>query len=314
MNTLMVVDHTLRQRMTADMASHNVPHARRQIYLNGVIAFTRFLGRSPGTATVEDVRGFCLHLSAIGEIAVERRPMADGLTFFFKITMDREDLAARMAKSALLSEVVPSVLLWDEVISLLKHVTDINQRLAICLACLLGLNAEVLVRLAIDDIDSAQMLLWLQSGRFKVPRGVTLYRSVLTLIRIGWQVAYRQGKVLKHGLLMPGPDPTQPMKAWELGCAVQVAARHAGIEQPVKMQMLHRSLWCHLEQMQPDVGEFKKGLRSHKKQMAHSFELLVDELISEVLVPAEIATKVENPGRAIPPRDAMNRVGPYLRH
>jgi len=50
----------LRQRMIEDMALRKLAPKTQSNYLRAVINFTRFLGRSPDTATSEDLRRYLL--------------------------------------------------------------------------------------------------------------------------------------------------------------------------------------------------------------------------------------------------------------
>ena len=56
----------LRRRMIEDMTVRNFVEKTRDDYIRHVETFTAFLGRSPGTATPEDLRLFQLHQSKTG--------------------------------------------------------------------------------------------------------------------------------------------------------------------------------------------------------------------------------------------------------
>ncbi len=51
----------LRARMVEDMTVRGFAEKTRQDYVRHVQAFAAFIGRSPATATPEDIRGFQLH-------------------------------------------------------------------------------------------------------------------------------------------------------------------------------------------------------------------------------------------------------------
>ena len=53
----------LRQRLIDDMTARRYSEKVQKAYVRHVRTFTAFLGRSPDTATKEDVRGFQLHLA-----------------------------------------------------------------------------------------------------------------------------------------------------------------------------------------------------------------------------------------------------------
>src|SRR5688572_33014467 len=56
----------LRQRMLEDMAVRKFGDKTRHDYIRHVEAFASFLGRSPDTATADDVRRFQVHLTESG--------------------------------------------------------------------------------------------------------------------------------------------------------------------------------------------------------------------------------------------------------
>ena len=56
----------------------------------------RFRGRSPDTATVEDLRRYQLHRVDHGTSPVSLNHAIPGLKFLFEVTLDRPDLMVRM--------------------------------------------------------------------------------------------------------------------------------------------------------------------------------------------------------------------------
>jgi integrase/recombinase XerD len=56
----------LRQRMIEDMTIRKLAPKTQHDYVQRVKHFTAFLGRSPDTASFEDVRRYQLHLAASG--------------------------------------------------------------------------------------------------------------------------------------------------------------------------------------------------------------------------------------------------------
>ena len=86
----------LRQRMIEDMSVRNFVEKTRNDYIRHVKTFTAFLGRSPETATPEDLRRFQLHQTQTGV----RPPTINGavvaLRFFFTVTLDRQEMARHL--------------------------------------------------------------------------------------------------------------------------------------------------------------------------------------------------------------------------
>jgi len=86
----------LRQRMIDDMRWRQLSPKTQDTYLHIVREFARFLGRSPDTATVEDLRRYQLHIVDHGTSPVSLNHAITGLKFFFEVTLDRPELMVRM--------------------------------------------------------------------------------------------------------------------------------------------------------------------------------------------------------------------------
>jgi integrase/recombinase XerD len=80
----------LRQRMLEDMSLRGFTSDTQRDYIRAVKKLASFLGRSPDTATAEDLRGFQLHLTAPG---VQPPTINATVTVlrFFKVTLDRPE-------------------------------------------------------------------------------------------------------------------------------------------------------------------------------------------------------------------------------
>ena len=86
----------LRQRMLDDMRMRKLTPKTQSAYIRAVCRFTRYLGRSPDTATVDDLRNYQLHLVDTGTSPMSLNAAISGLKFFFDITLERGELMARM--------------------------------------------------------------------------------------------------------------------------------------------------------------------------------------------------------------------------
>ena len=77
----------LRRRMIEDMTIRKLGRKTQQNYIQIIKKLAAFLGRSPDTATFEDLRRFQLHVvaSGVGAAAINRHVSA--LRFFFRVTL-----------------------------------------------------------------------------------------------------------------------------------------------------------------------------------------------------------------------------------
>ena len=79
----------LRRRMLADMTIRSFSDKTRHDYVRHVEALAVFLGRSPDTATGDDLRRFQLHQVEQGTQPPKLNSQASALRFFFTITLGR---------------------------------------------------------------------------------------------------------------------------------------------------------------------------------------------------------------------------------
>ena len=87
----------LRRRMIEDMTIRKFAPKTQHDYLQRVKNFAAYLGRSPDTASSEDVRRYQLHLTASGVGVPTVNQTVSTLRFFFKVTLGRPDLVERTA-------------------------------------------------------------------------------------------------------------------------------------------------------------------------------------------------------------------------
>ena len=79
----------LRQRMIDDMTARRFSDATRKDYVRHVRTFTAFLGRSPATATSDDLRRFQLHMAQQQVSPWSINAAIAALRFFFTVTLER---------------------------------------------------------------------------------------------------------------------------------------------------------------------------------------------------------------------------------
>jgi len=86
----------LRASMIEDMTVRGFNEHTRGGYVRHVRAFAAFIGRSPDTATAEDLRLFQLQQTQSGMQPPSINSAGSALRFFFTVTLDRPDLARRL--------------------------------------------------------------------------------------------------------------------------------------------------------------------------------------------------------------------------
>src|ERR1700731_1859747 len=222
----------LRARMIEDMTMRGFSEQTRSHYVRHVRAFTAFIGRSPDTATAEDLRLFQLHQTQIGMQPPSINGAVSALRFFFTVTLDRPDLARRLT-------VVPyprriqTVLSVEEVTLLLQAAPGPKYKAALATAYGAGLRVSEVVALKVGDIDSERMLLRVERGKGGRDRHAMLSPQLLELLRAWWRGGRRRSLLLPGGWLFPGRTRVEPLSARQLCRVVRAAAQAAGITKRV---------------------------------------------------------------------------------
>jgi integrase/recombinase XerD len=236
----------LRRRMIEDMTIRKLAPKTQHDYLQKVKNFAAYLGRSPDTASSEDVRRYQLHLTASGVGVPTINQTISTLRFFFKVTLGRPDLVER-ATFVREPRKLPVVLSPEEVARFLDAAPGLKYKAALSVAYGAGLRASEVVALKVSDIDSKRMIIRVEQGKGRKDRYVMLSPHLLELLRAWYRVARPQG------WLFPGRDPVQPMTTRQLNRACHDAANLAEISKPVAMHTLRHSFATHLLEQNIDI-------------------------------------------------------------
>ena len=270
----------LRQRMIEDMTARHFAEKAQTDYIRYVKNFAAFLGRSPDSATAEDLRLFQQHMTKTHVSPGVINATVVALRFFFKVTLERDDLVRRLT---LVSEPrrVPIVLSPEEVARLLTAAPGVKYKAALGVAYGAGLRVSEVVALKVTDIDRERMLLRVEQGKGQKDRFVMLSPQLLELLRDWRQVAQ------PRGWLFPGLDPVNPMSARQLCRAVSAAARAAGIAKRVSPHTLRHSFATHLLEQNVDIRVIQVLLGHAKLETTALYTRVAVNTIRDVTSPLE---------------------------
>jgi len=286
MTTSTEVISPLRQRMIDDMRMRRLAPKTQAGYLRVVRQFTVFLGRSPDTATVEDLRRYQLHLVDHGVSPISLNAAITGLKFFFDTTLGRDDLMAKM-HPVYLPRVLPVVLSRDEVGRLIAAATNLKHQTALAVAYGTGLRVSEVVALKVGDIDSERMTLRVEQGKGHKDRYAMLSPVLLERLRVWWRVARTQGKMLDGGWLFPGLNPIESLTTRQLNRAIHAAAEAAGIDKRVSMHTLRHSFATHLLEQKVDIRVIQVMLGHKKLETTALYAQVATDILREVVSPLD---------------------------
>ena len=277
----------LRRRMIEDMTIRKFAPKTQHDYVQRIKNFAAFLGRSPDTASFEDVRRYQLHLAASGVGVPTLNQTVSTLRFFFKVTLKRQDIVEH---THVIHEPrkLPVVLSPEEVARLLDAAPGLKYKAALSVAYGAGLRAAEVVSLKVADIDSKRMIIRVEQGKGGKDRYVMLSPHLLELLRTWWRAARPQG------WLFPGRDPAQSMTTRQLNRACHAAAQMAEINKRVSLHTLRHSFATHLLEQNTDVRVIQVLLGHSKLDTTALYTRVATKTISEVRSPLEhIALKLK---------------------
>jgi integrase/recombinase XerD len=270
----------LRRRMIEDMTIRKFTPKTQHDYVQGIKNFAVFLGRSPDTASFEDVRRYQLHLVASGVGVPTINQTVSTLRFFFKVTLGRPKIVEHTHAIAEPRR-LPVVLSVEEVARLLDAAPGLKYKAALSVAYGAGLRANEVVSLKVSDIDSKRMIIRVEQGKGRKDRYVMLSPQLLDLLRTWWKAARPQG------WLFPGRDPAQPLTTRQLNRVCHAAAQMAEVNKRVSLHTLRHSFATHLLEQRVDVRVIQVLLGHAKLETTTLYTHVATKTISEVMSPLE---------------------------
>ena len=286
MNPTMPTVSPLRQRMIEDMRMRKLNPRTQAGYIRAVRKLTQYLGRSPDTATVEDLRNFQLHLVDHGISSITLNATITGLKFFFDVTLDRIALMARM-QPVHVPRTLPVILSREEAGRLIAAAKNLKHQTLLSVAYGTGLRASEVVALKVGDIDSQRMTLRIERGKGDKDRYAMLSPVLLERLRLWWKVARAQGKMLDGGWLFPGMNPIEPLSPLQLNRIVRDAAEAAKIDKRISMHTLRHSFATHLLEQKVDIRVIQVLLGHKRLDTTALYTQVATDILREVVSPLD---------------------------
>ena len=272
--------------MIDDMRMRKLCDKTQTSYLRAVSQFAKYLGRSPDTATVEDLRNYQLYLVDHGTSPISLNSSITGLKFFSEVTLDRPELMAKM-QSVRVPRTLPVVLSREEAARLIAAAGNLKHQTALSVAYGAGLRASEVIALKVSDIDSQRMTLRVEQGKGQKDRYAMPSPVLLERLRVWWRVARAQGKMLDGGWLFPGLNPVEPLSSRQLNRAIKAAAAAAGIDKRISMHTLRHSFATHLLEQKVDIRVIQVLLGHKKLDTTALYTQVATDILREVVSPLE---------------------------
>src|SRR5579863_2308280 len=251
----------------------------QKAYVRHVRTFTAFLGRSPDTATKEDLRRFQLHLAQQQISGVDQRRHRRAAVFLHgdartarprPPSEDRERAAqgpgrAEPGGGGAAPRTAPS----------LKY------KAALSVAYGAGLRVSEVANLKVSDIDSQRMTLRVEQGKGQRDRYVILSAQLLELLRDWWRAAR------PPVWLFPGQNPINPITPRQLNRAVTAAKDLAGIAKRISPHTLRHSFATHLLEQGVDIRVIQVLLGHAKLETTALYTRVAVNTVRDIKSPLE---------------------------
>ena len=289
---------SLRQQMIADMAARNFSEGTKRYHVSACKRFAAYLGRSPDTATADDVKTFQLHLIESGIKIPNRNRIMGGIKFLFKVTLRRHDLAAEIYHLKA-PQTIPLVLSQQEIeqiLSMAGHSTRTKAMLSLSYGC--GLRGGEVVRLKVGDIDREQQIIRIVQSKGKKDRLVMLPDDMLTRLRQWWPertCRYDGDKPLRERYIFPGKGGDGHLSRRQYLRVFQATAEAAGIKKPVTLHTLRHSCATHLLEAGVDIRIIQALLGHSDLETTARYASVATGIIAKVKSPLDALGITDTP-------------------
>ena len=273
----------LRRRMLDDMNVRRFTPDTQRDYIRAVKKLAAFLGRSPDTATAEELRAFQLHLTATGVQPPTINAIVTVLRFFFKVTLDRAETTRHLV-FVYEPRKLPRVLSPEEVLRLLEAAANPKHKAALSVAYGAGLRAMEVVALKVSDVDSKRMMLRVEQGKGGKDCFAMLSPQLLELLRDWWRIAR------PAVWMFPGRDRVSAMTTRQLNRVCHRAAELAGLPGWVAPHTLRHSFATHLLEQNIDIRVIQVLLGHAKLDTTARYTQVATNIIREVMSPLDRLT------------------------
>jgi site-specific recombinase XerD len=254
----------------------------QKAHIRAIKDFALFLGRSPDTATSEDLRAYQLHMAKTKVTPPTFNVRITALRFFFSMTCGRDEMKKYM-QFRTEPRKLPIILSPEEVSAVLAAAPGpgLKYRAALSISYGAGLRASEVTNLKVRDIDSDRMLIHVERGKGGKDRDVMLSPSLLDLLRAYWREARPQG------WLFPGQNRVAPMSPRSLNRAFNSAKAMAGIKKPATLHSLRHSFATHLLEADTDVRVIQVLLGHAKLTTTARYAHVATKTLRKVASPFE---------------------------
>jgi site-specific recombinase XerD len=311
--------------MIEDMRIHGMDDSAQKSHIRAIKDFAAVLGRSPDTATPEDLRAYQRHMSDTGVTPSTFNTRIVALRFLFGMTCGREEMK-RYRQFRTEPRKLPVVFSVEEVSDILMAAPGpgLKYRAALSFSYGAGLRAAEVCNLKVSDIvpearlrhdDSDRMLIRVELGKGQKDRKVMLSPGLLELLRAWWREVRPEGWLFpitrqaiatqsaERGQAEDQPDLAKAAEPrFHLGQAMSHWFRHwfkkpmanAGLKKPATLHTLRHSFATQLLEANTDIRVIQVLLGHAKLTTTARHPHMAIKTIRDTVSPYEMLAKLQD--------------------
>jgi site-specific recombinase XerD len=258
--------------MDQAMALRGFAPKTRTAYLSWARRLVQYCRVVPDQLTLEQVKGFLLHLTDERKLSFSTFNQALSAVRFFFIEVLKRPFVLEGFHYQRPARRLPVVMSVDEVQRLLDAARSLRDRALLETAYATGMRLGELTRLLITDIDSKRMVVRIDQGKGRKDRYVMLSASLLETLREYWRASK------PRLFLFPGEGAKRPLSVSAAQKAFERTRLDAGIKKPVSFHTLRHSFATHLledgvnvRQIQALLGHRSLGTTERYTHVAENY-------------------------------------------
>ena len=292
----------LRKQMQDAMVLRGFAARTQESYIAAVAAIAKVYRRSPEGLTAEEVERYLLHLIEERKLSWSTtNQAASALNFLYRVTLKREQNSFEIARRKT-QAIQPESLAGAEVAALLEASRTVRQHALLTTTYAAGLRVAEVCALKVSDIDSARMMLRVNSGKGGRDRYSLLSPRLLEVLRAYWRDA-RPGE-----WLFPMRDGLRPIETGQAQKMVYAAKRDAGITKQGGIHALRHAFATHLLEAGTDLHTIQR-LMGHTALSTTARYLHLRQTLATTASPLDllyVPSAVEKPPAATAPAATLS--------